>query len=114
MAWSGERVSIAAAVALGATLFSFSYARDRHLALPAFAYALLLVMAIDRLTLRWRWVLVCVWLAWAAQAAIMIRSVHRASVDLVAKVYRPNEQSPNASLPQDVWVAARASALKLP
>ena len=115
-AWRKHRAgfSIAAAVALGATLFSFSYARDRHLALPALAYAFLLAMAIDRLELRWRWVLVCAWLAWAAQAAIMIRSVHRASVDLVAKVYRPNEQSPNASLPQDVWAAARASALKLP
>lgn len=105
---------IAASVAFGATLFSFSYARDRHLALPAFAYALLLLMAVDKIASRWRMAVFVVWLAWAVGAAITIRSVHRASVDLVAKVYRPNERSPNPSLPQDVWSAARGSALRRP
>lgn len=114
-AWRKHRVIclLLAAVALGGLLFSYAYARDRHLALPAFAYGLLLLVAVDGLRARWRWIVLCVWAAWAIQAALTVRSMHRASVDLVEKVYRPNLTPTNAGLPLDIWTSAREDAIQL-
>lgn len=97
-------------VAFGCALFSYAYARDRHLALPAFAYGLLLVIAVSSRDLRW--LVVVVWIAWSAQAALTIRDVHRASVDLIERVYRPNTSS-ITSVPKQVWETARSSALAI-
>lgn len=119
----GEKVSsvviIVAATAILGTFLSYSYARDRHLALPAFAYSFLLAMAVTELggLLRSRAqatvLLACVWLAWSLQACLTIREIHRASVDTIERVYRPNPTPTNPNLPLDAWTAAREHALAM-
>ena len=100
-------------VALGGLLFSYSSARDRHLAVPGYAYGLLLAIAVDALQARWRWIVFCVWAAWAMQAAITVRGVHRASVNLIENVYRPNLTPTDPHVALDVWISARETALRL-
>lgn len=109
--WRSRPVILLLAVTFGCVLFSYAYARDRHLALPALAYGLLLVMAVSSRHLRWLAVLV--WFAWSVQAALTIRDVHRASVDLIERVYRPNVTSPMPDLPKHVWNIARSAAMSL-
>lgn len=103
-----------AGVAFGSTVLSYAYARDRHLALPAYAYGLLLLMAVDVLAARWRILIFFAWIAWAAQAALTIRGVHRASVDLIHNVYVPNTTPLVKGTSQEVWTIARDNALSLP
>jgi hypothetical protein len=114
--WSRPKIdravlSILIIIALGGVVFSYAYARDRHLALPALSYGLLLVIAVDRISGPWRRaILATVWLAWSLQAAIAVRDVHRDSVDLV-KMYRTNPE-PIGSAPSDVWDLARNWAIQ--
>lgn len=98
---------------IGCALFSYAYARDRHLALPAYAYGLMLMMAINTLSPRHRWLLFVAWLAWSAQAAITIRDIHRASIDIIEKVYRPNLMPIVPNMAPEVWAAGRSAALSL-
>lgn len=110
---------VIAAVTIGAPFLSYSYARDRHLALPAFAYAFLLAVAVNELAnlLRTRTrataLIACVWVAWSLQAGLMLRQINWSSADVIERLYRANETSFNPSLPPDVWAAARAHALSL-
>ena len=62
---------------------------------------------------RWRWIVFCVWTAWAMQAGFTVRGVHRASIDLIEKVYRPNLTPPNPHVALVVWISARETALRL-
>jgi hypothetical protein len=106
---------IIAATAVGGTFFSYSYARDRHLALPALAYAFLLVIAVNELGSRSRTraisLFACVWMAWSVQAIFTLRAMQSASVELVERVYQPNLTSPDPHVPLDVWTTAREDAL---
>lgn len=110
---------VIAAVAIGAPCLSYSYARDRHLALPAFAYSFLLAVAVNELAslLRNRTQVValigCVWLAWSLQAILMLREIDLQSAYVIERIYRANETAPNPNLPPDVWATARAHALSL-
>ena len=109
--WRSRPAILLLIVALGCALFSYAYARDRHLALPALAYGLLLAMATS--SRRIRWLPVLVWMAWSVQAALTVRDVHRASVDLIERVYRPNVTPPMPALPVHVWEIARSTALSM-
>lgn len=108
---------ILAIVAIGGTVFSYAYARDRHLALPALAYGFLLVMATDELCRRFAAMpivpLFCLWLAWAAQAGLALRAIDHLSTQTIEEVYRPNASPLNPNLPSEVWTAARERALSL-
>lgn len=109
--WRKTRIGLLLlTVALGCAIFSYAYARDRHLALPAYAYGLLFIISTNALSQRWPRLLLCAWLAWSLQAAITLRDVHRASVDLIEKVYRPN-LAPLVAVPTETWTAARSAAL---
>jgi hypothetical protein len=104
---------------IGAPFLSYSYARDRHLALPAFAYAFLLAVAVNELAslLRSRTqataLIACVWIAWSLQAGLMLRQINWSSADVIERLYRANEKPLNPNLPPDVWATARAHALSL-
>lgn len=106
---------IIAATAVGGTFFSYSYARDRHLALPALAYSFLLVIAVNELGSRSRTRAIAlfafIWLAWSVQAIFTLRAMKSSSVELVERVYQPNLTSPDPHVPLDVWTAAREDAL---
>ena len=108
---------ILAVVAIGGTVFSYAYARDRHLALPALAYGFLLVMTANELSRRFPSVpavpLFCIWLAWTAQAALALRAIDALSTQAIEEVYRPNTNPLNPNLPVEVWTAARERALSL-
>ncbi|MBR1130045.1 hypothetical protein [Bradyrhizobium iriomotense] len=112
-------VVVIAAIAIGGPFLSYSYARDRHLALPAFAYAFLLAIAVNELAnlLRDRTqataLIASVWIAWSLQAGLMLRQINWASADVIERVYRANEKPVNPNLPPDVWATARAHALSL-
>jgi hypothetical protein len=104
------------ATTFGGTLFSYSYARDRHLALPAWAYGFLLIIAAYEIGrfLKSRsaatTIFFCVWLAWSVQAYCTIKYVRSASFDVIERTYR---SSPNPGRPPDVWAEARRQALEL-
>lgn len=105
---------ILAVVAIGGTVFSYAYARDRHLALPALAYGFLLVMTASEWSRRFAAVpLFCLWLAWAAQAALALRATDNLSTQAIEEIYRPNTRPLNPNLPVEVWTAARERALSL-
>ncbi|MHC2626592.1 hypothetical protein ACVIW2_008624 [Bradyrhizobium huanghuaihaiense] len=112
-------VVVIAAIAIGGPLLSYSYARDRHLALPAFAYAFLLAIAVNELASflpgrpRPTALIACVWVAWSLQAGLMLRQINWASGDVIERVYRANEKPFNPTLPPDVWATAREHALSL-
>jgi hypothetical protein len=103
---------------LGGTLFSYAYARDRHLLLPAFAYGFLLVQScatIGRLagsrsiTMS---LLFLVWLAWSVQAYRIIKTIPPAGLELVEKIYQPNPEA-HPVIDRELWAVARRQALEL-
>jgi hypothetical protein len=112
-------IFIVAGTVLGGTLFSYSYARDRHLALPALAYVFLLIISIGEIghLLRSRalatGVLFCVWLGWSAQAYWTIIAIPGSALEVVEKSYRPFPENPNHRVAPDIWEAARQQALNL-
>jgi hypothetical protein len=110
---------VLAATVLGGTTFSFTYARDRHLALAAMAYGFLLVIALGEIGAYWRSrnvvtaMLFGVWLAWSAQAYWAARYVRAASLEVIEKIYQPSVQSPSPIIDPDIWTTARDQALAL-
>jgi hypothetical protein len=112
--WSRRNIdrvtAVILVVALFGVIFSYAYARDRHLALPALAYGLLLVTAVDRLSVSWRqYAILFVYIAWSAQAAIQIIDLHRSVVDQ-DRFYERNLTPANDMVQQDIWSAARSWA----
>ena len=104
---------------IGGTVFSYSYARDRHLALPAFAYGMLLVICCVEIGGRARtsWVAATlfffVWSGWAVLAYRNISSLPGSSLEVVEKSYRPYPEVQNPQVDPDIWQSAREQALKL-
>ncbi|WFU43684.1 hypothetical protein QA640_15335 [Bradyrhizobium sp. CB82] len=104
---------------LGGTLFSYSYARDRHLALPAFAYGILLVVSCCELgqSMRSRLattsIIFWLWLTWSYEAYRSAILLPGSSLEVVEKSYRPYPEVQNPRVDSDIWTAARRQALDL-
>ncbi len=104
---------------IGGTVFSYSYARDRHLALPAFAYGMLLVICCGEIGRRARtsWgaatLFFFVWSGWVVLAYRNISNLPGSSLEVVEKSYRPYPEVPNPQVDADIWQSAREQALKL-
>jgi hypothetical protein len=115
-------ISLSIVAVVGGTFFSFTYARDRHLALPAFAYAFLLTFAVAEIgnSLRVRVsanaataLVFCVWIGWSIQTYQQIKDLPRISREIAEKSYLPFQTSPNPHIDEDIWDTARQEALSL-
>ncbi|WP_368507568.1 hypothetical protein [Bradyrhizobium lupini] len=104
---------------LGGTVFSYSYARDRHLALPAYAYGTLLVICaceIGRSTrsrLAATSIIFSLWLSWSYEAYRTLILMPGSALEVVEKSYAPYPDVQNHQVDADIWELARQDALKI-